>query len=177
MKKFKSCIAITLMFLTLFYLPTFGQQQFKLTDPEIVSVAVVANKIDVNYGEIALKKSSDQNIRQFAQTMINDHNGIIAQAVALAGKLKVTPKDNPLTNHLLEGEKTTTKMLNSKKGSAFDKAYIDNEVAYHEAVINTVKDVLIPQCKNEELKNLLIKVSPLLNEHFEHAKMIQSKIK
>lgn len=176
MKKFASSMVFTILSLTLFYFPTFAQQKLQLTDPEIASAAVTANKIDVDYGEIALKKATNADVKQFAQTMIKDHNSIIAQAVALAKKLNVTPKDNPLTKQLLDGEKTTTKMLNAKEGKAFDKAYIDNEVAYHQAVISTVTDVLIPQCKNEELKQLLIKVSPLLNEHLEHAKMIQSKM-
>lgn len=152
-------------------------QKMELSDPQIASAAVTANQIDVNYGKVALKHSTNKTIREFAQTMINDHNAIIAKAVALAQKLNVTPKDNPLTQSLLSGEKTTIKMLNSKKGAAFDKAYIDNEVAYHEAVINAVKTILVPQSDNAELKELLQQVEPLLNEHLEHAKMVQSKIK
>lgn len=163
--------------LALFYLPSAAQNEIHLTDPEIASVAVTANQIDVNYGKIALKRAKSADIRKFAQTMINDHTSIIKQATDLAQKLGVTPKDNALTQQLLTGEKKETQALKSKKGKDFDKAYIDNEVAYHEAVINAVKNVLIPQTKNEQLKALLIKVSPLLQEHLEHAKMVQSKWK
>lgn len=175
MKKYLAPLAV--IFLTLVSGLTYGQKPLQLTDPEIASAAVTANQIDVNYGMIALKHSTNKQVREFAQTMVNDHKSIIAQAVALAKKLNVTPKDNPLTQQLLSGETTTSKMLNSKKGKAFDKAYIDNEVAYHTAVINAVKTILVPQAKNQELKDLLIKVGPLLNEHLEHAKMLQSKFK
>lgn len=171
-------VAGVVVCLALFYLPSAGQQkEIQLTDPEIASVAVTANKIDVDHGKIALKKSDNAEVRRFAQTMINDHNAIIDQAVALAKKLSVTPKDNPLTQQLLDGAKKTTKMLKSKKGKDFDKAYIDNEVAYHEAVINAVKNVLIPQAQNAQLKALLKKASPVLKEHLDHAKMLQSKFK
>ncbi|HNR49504.1 MAG TPA: DUF4142 domain-containing protein [Bacteroidia bacterium] len=149
----------------------------KLTDPEIASVAVTANQIDVNYGKIALKKTKNAEAKKFAETMIKDHESIIKQAVDLATKLGVTPKDNAMTQSLLKGEKETTAKLNKLTGKAFDKAYIDNEVAYHEAVINAVKTVLIPQTQNAELKALLTKVTPLLDHHFEMAKMAQSKIK
>lgn len=152
-----------------------AQTSTKLTDPEIASVAVTANQIDVNYGKIALKKSDNADIRKFAQTMISDHSNIIKQAVALATKLHVTPKTNATTKSLLDGEKTTTKMLNSKKGSAFNKAYIDNEVAYHEAVINAVKTVLIPETQNAELKDLLQSVMPLLESHLQMAKDMAAK--
>lgn len=149
----------------------------KLTDPEIASVAVTANQIDVNYGEIALKRSDNKDVKHFAQTMINDHKSIIKQAVDLATKLGVTPKDNGVTQSLLKGEKETIAKLNKLKGKAFNKAYIDNEVAYHESVINAVKSLLIPQAENKELKDLLVKVMPLLNHHLEMAKKVQAEYK
>jgi len=153
-----------------------GQQKPQLTDPEIASVAVTANQIDVNYGKIALKKSRNADIRKFAQTMVTDHSGVITQAVALAKKLKVVPKTNAVTKQLQDGAKATEKKLNGAKGSAFDKAYIDNEVSYHEAVISAVNNVLIPETQNAELKALLVKVAPVLQEHLDHAKMVQAAI-
>lgn len=155
----------------------YAQETIQLSDPEVASVAVTANQIDVTYGELALKKSDNADIRQFAQTMVNDHNAIIKQAAALAKKLGVTPKDNALTQQLLDGKEKTLKMLKSKKGAAFNKAYIDNEVAYHKAVISAVKDVLIPQTQNAELKAFLQSAVPLLQGHLEHAEMVQSKMK
>lgn len=163
--------------MTLISLTASGQSTPKLTDPEIASVAVTANQIDVNYGKLAIRKSTNSSVKDFAHSMVKDHENIIQQAVALAGKLGVTPKDNAVTKSLLDGEKTTMAKLNKLKGSAFDKAYIDNEVAYHEAVIDAVKNILIPQTNNAELKDMLVKVAPLLEEHLKMAKMAQSKIK
>lgn len=151
--------------------------QLKLNDAQIASAAVTANQIDVNYGEIALKKSKNADVKKFAQTMIRDHSGVIDQAMALAKKLGVTPQDNPLTQQLLQGEMETSKKLNALKGKKFDKAYIDNEVAYHEAVIAAVKDVLIPQTQNAELKALLVKVAPVLDHHLNMAKTTQAEFK
>lgn len=149
----------------------------KLTDPEIASIAVTANQIDVNYAKIAQKKSKDAAVIEFAKTMENDHNSVIKLATDLAKKLNVTPKSNSVTESLLNGEKSVTKDLNSKTGAAFDKAYVDNEVAYHDAVIKTVENVLIPDAQNAELKGLLVKALPTFKAHLEHAKMIQQKLK
>lgn len=178
MNVLKSISAALLFSVALISMPSMAQSASapQLTDPEIASVAVTANQIDVDYGKIALKKATNPELRKFAQTMIDDHTSIIAQAVALAKKLGVTPKDNAVTQSLLDGAKTTTKALNSKKGKAFDKAYIDNEVAYHDAVISTIKNVLIPETQNAELKDLLQSVMPLLEHHLEMAKMAQSNL-
>jgi putative membrane protein len=109
--------------------------------------------------------------------MIRDHNAVIGQATELVKKLNVTPKDNSLSQKLNSDAEQTRKSLNSKSGAAFDKAYIDNEVAYHKAVIDAVKNVLIPDTENQELKNLLSDILPALNTHLEHAQMVQKKIK
>lgn len=178
MKSFKITSLALLLVAALFSMPSMAQDEStpKLTDSEIASVAVTANQIDVDYGKIALKKSKNTEHKKFAQTMIDDHTSIIDQAVALAKKLGVTPKDNAVTKSLLDGAEKTKMNLNSKDGKAFDKAYIENEVSYHEAVISTVKNVLIPQTQNAELKALLQSVVPLLEHHLEMAKTAQSNL-
>lgn len=154
----------------------FSQDTPQLTDAEIASVAVTANQIDVEYGKLAIDRSKNSDVHEFANTMITDHNAVIKMAVDLANKLGVVPKDNAVTQSLLAQSKETTKTLKSLKGTAFDKAYIDNEVAYHKAVIGAVKDVLIPQTQNKELKELLQTAVPILEAHLGHAEMAQKKI-
>ena len=147
----------------------------KLTDPEIASVAVTADQIDIDYAKIAKSKSKNADVLKFAATMAKDHQSVNDQAIALAKKLNVTPMDNPTTQSLLSGAATTKAMLNSKTGADFDKAYIDNEVAYHEAAIALVEGTLIPDATNPELKSLLQTALPIFKQHLEHAKMVQNQ--
>ena len=108
--------------------------------------------------------------------MATDHAGVNKQAVALVTKLKVTQEDNPTSKSLKQGGEDNLKNLRSLKGAAFDKAYIDHEVAYHQAVLDAVDKTLIPGAKNEELKALLVKVRPAFVAHLEHAKMVQKSL-
>lgn len=147
----------------------------KLTDPEIASIAVTADQIDIDYANIAKSKSKNTDVIKFATTMARDHQAVNDQAIALAKKLNVTPMDNPTTQSLLSGAATTKAMLNSKSGAEFDKAYIDNEVAYHEAAIGLVEGTLIPDASNAELKGLLQSALPIFKQHLEHAKMVQKE--
>lgn len=172
MKKLKKQIIALLLF-TGIALNSFAQETPKLSDAEIAHVAVIANQIDINYAEIAKEKSKSKDIIDFAQTMVRDHKGVIGQAADLAKKLGVTPQDNAVSKSLLDGAEKTKVTLRSKTGKEFDKAYINNEVAYHEAVIAAVRDLLIPQTQNKELKGLLQTVLPALEAHLGHAKMVQ----
>lgn len=175
MKKVKMfLIGTTMALVFLMALPDCSSaQNARLTDPEIASVAVTANQIDINYASIAKEKSKNQEVLRFAETMANDHKAVIAQAVALVTKLNVTPKDNAVSQKLLADAEKTKKKLLAKSGKAFDKAYIDNEVAYHKAVIAAVEGLLIPASENAELKELLQKVVPALKTHLAHAEMVQ----
>jgi putative membrane protein len=75
----------------------------------------------------------------------------------------------------LADAKKTKESLKAKKGPDFDKAYIDNEVAYHKAVISAVEGTLIPETDNAELKQLLQNVVPALQAHLHHAEMVQQQ--
>lgn len=176
MRKSMNWLAVTVA-LILFVPAAKAQSQNPLSDPEIASVAVTANQIDVDYGQLALKKSHNADIRKFAETMISDHKNIIQQATALAQRLHVTPKTNAMTQSLLNGETATMKTLKAKSGTAFDKAYAQNEAAYHEAVVGAVKTKLIPETQNADLKGLLQSVVPLLEHHTMMAKELASKFK
>jgi putative membrane protein len=96
--------------------------------------------------------------------------------VALVTKLKVTPQSNSLTEKLLADAAATRKQLQTNKGKAFDQAYINNEVAYHKAVIGVVESKLIPEASNAELKTLLQNVLPALRTHLAHAEMTHKMI-
>src|SRR5438128_424514 len=130
---------ITVVCSLLLSAPAFAQQNNKLTDAEIASIAVVANQVDIDAAKVAQDKSKNTEVQNFAKTMISDHQSVIDKATALVQKLGVTPKDNAVSQQLSSNAAKTKQSLQAKSGNAFDKAYIDNEVAYHQAVISTVE--------------------------------------
>jgi len=168
--------AVVSMSLVVILTPAYSQVNPKLSDAEVASVAVVANQIDIDYAEIAKKRSKNEDVLKFAETMKNDHTAVIGQAAALVKKLGVIPKDNAVSKKLLADAKKMKTTLNSASRKSFDKAYIDNEVAYHKSVISAVENLLIPETENSELKELLQNVVPALKTHLEHAVMLQTKI-
>jgi putative membrane protein len=148
----------------------------KFSDPQIAAVVVSANQVDIDAGKLAKERASSPEVKALAEKMINDHTSVNNQAKALVSKLKVTPQDNDTSKKLTEDGKNTRDRLASLTGPAFDKAYVDNEVAYHEAVIGVVKNNLIPDASNKDLKNLLVKSSPVFAEHLEHAKKLKEEL-
>jgi putative membrane protein len=148
-----------------------------VNDAQIASIVVTANQVDIDAGKLATTQASSPEVKKFGQQMVTDHTGVNKQAVDLVTKLKVTPEDNPTSKSLKAGGEENVKNLKGLKGAAFDKAYVDHEVAYHQSVLDAVDKTLIPGAKNAELKALLEKVRPAFVAHLEHAKHIQASLK
>jgi putative membrane protein len=148
-----------------------------VTDAQIAHIVVTANQVDIDAGKLAASMGTNAEVKKFGQQMVTDHTGVNKQATDLATKLKVKPADNPTSKSLKEGGDKNIAKLKGLKGAEFDKAYMDNEVAYHQAVIDAVDKTLIPGAKNAELKALLVKTRPAFVAHLEHAKKVQGALK
>jgi putative membrane protein len=146
------------------------------TDPQIAAVVVTANQVDIDAGKLALSKAKSPDVKTFAQLMITDHSGVNKSAVDLVTKLHVTPEPNPTSQSLQKGGDDNLAALKKLSGAAFDKAYVDHEVAYHQAVLDALDQTLIPNAQNAELKALLVKVRPAFVAHLDHAKHLQSEL-
>jgi len=145
-------------------------------DAQIASIVVTANQVDIDAGKLAESTSTNSEVKAFGQRMVTDHTGVNKSAVDLVTKLKVTPQDNPTSQSLKSGGEKNIANLKTLKGSAFDKAYIDHEIVYHEQVLDAVDKTLIPNAKNAELKALLVKVRPAFVAHLDHAKQLQKSL-
>jgi putative membrane protein len=146
-------------------------------DAQIAAIVVAANQVDIDAGKLAESKASNAEVKEFAKRMVTDHTGVNKAAVDLVTKLKVKPEENPTSTGLKKSGDETLKRLQGLKGADFDKAYVDNEVTYHQTVLDAVDKTLIPSAKNDELKALLVKVRPAFVAHLDHAKHLQSSLK
>jgi putative membrane protein len=146
------------------------------TDPQIAAIVVTANQVDIDAGTLAKARSQSAPVKEFAQLMITDHSAVNKSATELVQKLHVTPAPSPTSESLQKGGDDNLAALKKLSGAAFDKAYVDHEVAYHEAVLSAVDKTLIPSAQNAELKALLVKVRPAFVAHLEHAKQLQASL-
>ena len=147
------------------------------TDPQIAMIAVTADNVDINAGKLAADKTSNPTVKEFADLMVRDHTSVNNQATALAKKLNLTPEESATSRSLKSDGDKMIKKLKGMSGAEFDKAYIDNEVSYHEAVAGVVDNTLIPNAKNADLKALLESARPIFASHLNHAKEVQSSLR
>ena len=148
-----------------------------VTDPQIAAIVVAANDVDIAAGRLAATRAVDSTVKAFARQMIADHSKVNQSATALVTKLKVKPEPNATSQELLQGGTKNRQALREKHGPAFDQAYIDNEVTYHQTVLDAIDKTLIPSAQNAELKTLLEQTRPAIASHLQHAQEIQASLK
>ena len=151
--------------------------QGKPTDPQIAHIAYTAGQLDIEAAQQALQKSKDKEVRDFATNMESDHKAVNDKALALVKKLNVKPEDNDTSKALTKQAADKRAELAKLSGAAFDKAYIDNEVAYHRAVDSALQSMLIPDAGNAELKDLLTTGLKIFQGHEQHAEHVAAKFK
>lgn len=154
-----------------------AQAAAKLTDPQIAHIAYTAGLLDIEGAKQALSKSTNKDVRAFAEDMMRDHTAVNDKALALVKKLNVTPEDNDTSRALTEQAAAKRAELSKLDGSEFDKAYIANEVAYHKTVNGALETTLIPSANNPELKSLLQTGLKIFQGHQQHAEEVAAALK
>ena len=154
-----------------------AQSTRKPTDPQIADIAYTAGQIDIEQAIDALKKTHNKAVRAFAEEMIRDHLAVNNKVLALLDKLKVEAETNDTSKSMYRDASRKREELRGLSGTAFDKAYAENEVAYHEAVNGALESTLIPAAQNAQLKSLLETGLKLFKEHQKHAEKLVDELK
>ncbi len=155
----------------------FAQGGAKPSDPQIAHIAYTAGQLDIAAAKQAIEKTKNKEVRAFADDMLRDHTAVNKQAIDLATKLKVTPEDNDTSRALTKAAADKNAELAKLSGAAFDKAYVDNEIAYHKTVNGALETVLIPSASNPELKSLLQTGLKLFQGHQQHAEHVAAALR
>jgi|SRR5882672_3729795 len=148
-----------------------------INDANIAAIVLAANTVDIDNANLALKTSSEASVKEFATMMVTDHTSVNDKAKALVGKLKLTPVQNAMSRGLVKSMGARREEIAKLTGGEFDKAYMDNEVMYHQSVLDFMDQKLIPSAKNAELKDLLTGVRPAFEAHLAKAKEVRAALK
>ena len=152
--------------------PAAAEDSPAISDAQIAHVAYTAGQIDAEAARQALERSRNPEVRAFAETMLRDHQAVNDQALALLQRLGVTPEPHPTSAALTTQAAQERQRLGALDGAAFDRAYAEREAAYHSAVNGALRDSLIPEADNAELKALLESGLALFGAHQQHAEAL-----
>lgn len=147
-----------------------------LTDGQVVGIVTVADNIDIRLAELALRKSTNRQVRSFATEMVRDHTSLNNAIGSLTRRLRIRPAQSSVTRELIGSANQVGGQLAQLRGAAFDRAYINNEVSYHQQVIQATNQVLIPSARHPQLRAALTNARPIFVEHLRRAQRIMTSL-
>jgi len=139
------------------------------TSKDFVKDAVESNLAEIQTSQLALTKSSNPEVKSFAQRMIDDHTQANTQLQTIAEQKGIKIPDSPGLKHQAE-----LKAMQARSGADFDKSYIDQMNADHEKAIELFQAAANSPQIDPELKKLAERTLPTLHQHQHSAMQLAS---
>ncbi|RZL34042.1 MAG: DUF4142 domain-containing protein [Pedobacter sp.] len=150
---------------------TTGGIAFNENDASFATKAAMGGMAEVEYSKVAVQKATNQELKSFADMMVNDHGKVNEELKTLAAAKNVT-----LPGMLDDEHQKMLTELNGKVGSDFDKKYANMMVDDHQKTY----DLLEKQAKDAsdaDLKAFAAKTAPVVKGHLDMIKAIKDKLK
>ena len=141
-----------------------AQSCSELDDSAIIGIYNQVNAFDIESALLAQSRGDSSELRNLSQEVAEHHRDVRLTAAELArtmGIVETIPASRE--TDMLAHDRAMVELSN-KSGVEFDRAYLQHEIAFHEATINAIKTVLLPGARDPRLKKHFESMLP----HFEH---------
>jgi putative membrane protein len=150
--------------------PTARDQNARPADADFLVEAAQANKAEIDAGRIAVAKTSNNDVKRFAQHMIEDHSTAYSDLKDLAYKKDFRVPSSPSQEQLKAALK-----LGEVSGADFDRQYMDLMVKDHEKAVSLFEKNSM-QAKDADVRDWAGKILPTLQKHLKMAKETNAKV-
>jgi len=140
-------------------------------DAKFTTQAAVGGMAEVELGKMALEKSSNPQVKEFATMMVKDHGMANTELMAIAKQKNIT-----LPSTVDDEHKKKMDDLSKKSGADFDKAYVDAMVSGHKSTLKLMEDEL-RDAKDADLKAFATKTAPIVQSHLVMINKINDSMK
>jgi len=140
-------------------------------DSKFATEAAVGGMAEVELGKLALAKSTNADVKSFADMMVNDHGKANEELMSIAKAKNIT-----LPGTVDEDHKKKMEDLNKLSGKDFDKAYVDAMVDGHKKTLDLMNDEA-KDSKDADLKAFATKTAPIVKAHLDMINKIHDSMK
>jgi putative membrane protein len=130
-------------------------------DAKFATAAANGGMAEVALGKLALTKTSDAAIKDFAAMMVTDHGKANTELMGIAKTKNITLPTEPDSSHIKKMNE-----LSKLTGKDFDKAYVDAMVDGHKKTLDLMNDEA-KDGKDADLKAFAAKTAPTVKMHYE----------
>lgn len=137
------------------------------SDKKFVEKAAEGGVAEVQMAQLAQQKADNADVKQFAQTMIDDHTPNNEQLAKLATAKGLTPPTDP---NAMQQKMLTH--LQGLSGAQFDKAYVKGQVKAHATMLKLFQTEA-KTTKDPDLKSFAEQTVTAIEHHLSMAQGLQ----
>lgn len=143
-------------------------------DPEIASILRTVNDAELELAQLARLRATDDNVKELANTLVDRHGAAIERQETLFRDSGITPLDNTTSQQLRTETDKLFASLETLRGNAFDKAYLEAQIQTQTRVYSILDRQLIPRAQNEQLRGDLFRMSEEVGAQLRRAQELQA---
>lgn len=134
---------------------------------DFVNEAAAGGMMEVELGNVAIKNSSTNRVKDFGKMMVDDHTKINDQLKDLA-----SGKNIELPTTVTHDQQKDIDKLSKETGSEFDKDYVSMMVDDHQKDIDAFKKAA-DKTTDPDIKSFVTNTIPVLQKHLNAIQAIQ----
>jgi putative membrane protein len=147
-----------------------------LKDAQVAALLLASNNTDISYARLVPSRAQRDDVKNFAERMLTDHTVVNGAITDLLRKLDLAPEEHSMSLDMRDESANKRDIMRELSGFAFDSAYMENEVAYHQKFLATLENVMLASVRNGEIRNLLSTVRPAVAAHLAHAEQTRANV-
>jgi putative membrane protein len=165
------------------------------SDEKFVREAAKGGMMEVHMGKLGVQKAQNDQVKQFAQRLVDDHTKANSELKQLASSKGITlPNSDHITSTTITTDadrtqvreqanadkqhkelSTMMKKLEGLSGTDFDRTFVKMAVTDHEKDVKEFEKAS-EKCDDAEIKAFAAKTLPTLREHLTQAKSLQTQV-
>lgn len=152
------------------------QPMTAVTEPQIAATMAAIDRGEIEQGRYAEAHGASAQVRAFGRSMASMHAASGARLGALVRGLGITPTDDSESLQLTADSEATEERLARLNGVAFDRAYLDAQIAAHARALELLDRRLIPAARTTALRAALHdEVRPMVAAHLARARALRAR--
>jgi putative membrane protein len=147
-----------------------------LSAAQIAGVTNAINNGEIQHGQLAIMRAMNEDVRDFAQRMLDEHTMALQEQTALLARLGVTPVESDQSRQISQEAMRLYNDLQGRAGADFDRAYLDAQVTLHMRALTMLDNQLLPAVQNAEFRQQLQDLRSDVSAHLQDASQLRDQI-
>ena len=148
----------------------------RVPDANTAAILLTSHNADLAAARIATTRARHRDVKLLARNLVTDHSSMSATLSRLVDDIDLTPREDDVSRLLRDQSAARRDTLRTLSGQAFDSAYVESEVRFHQEVLVAIDRVFLPSVRSARLREYLTMMRPTISAHLALAEQVRDAI-